>query len=76
MKLKKLLSISETCNGLPEIQNLVTDSPFPINHGAVVAVSCEKGYRHQGDQVLECNEDQDFRFNTEPSCLQSELFTC
>ena len=54
----------------------MTDSQFPINHGAVVTVSCEKGYRHQGDQILECNKNQDFSFNTRPGCLQSKLFPC
>ncbi|KAL5260150.1 hypothetical protein ACHWQZ_G010311 [Mnemiopsis leidyi] len=60
------------CTRLPEIPNLSTDSPFPINYGALVTVYCKEGYKHQGDQILGCKENQDFNFETSPICVQKQ----
>lgn len=63
--------ISEKCTGLPEIDNLKTESEFSIDYGTLVTVSCEEGYKHQGDQILQCIENQDFNFDNKPTCIKS-----
>ena len=63
----------ETCTGLPDIAQLDTTSSFPVNYGEVVTVKCGPGYELAGDDVITCDSDTVFVYNTVPSCTLGDF---
>ena len=60
---------SETCSGLPpDISHLKTDMSFPVSYNTRVSVSCLEDRELRGDEVITCNQDTDFKFQSKPKC--------
>ena len=67
--------LPDTCEDLPDIFNLRTDSVFPVNFGTAVTVACIPGYYFEGDSIITCVEGRVFSYGEKPSCAlgKSEL---
>ena len=63
---------SETCTQLPNIDNLISDSSFPINYGQLVTVKCDSGYILTGKNVITCIKDSQFSNMDGISCYRSK----
>ena len=61
------------CTDLPiefEVDNLVTDTNFPIEIGTTVSVHCREGYFLWGNEEITCYKKDEFQshFNHRPTC--------
>ena len=66
-----VLSLTEQCTGLPEEDTrLKTKTTFPVNHGALVTVSCDPNSNAElrGDNVITCEENTLYNFKDKPRC--------
>ena len=61
-------SSSDTCTGLPNLQNILTDTTFPVIIGTKIELSCTEGYTFQGDTTITCIKDTTFTIGTPPTC--------
>ena len=60
---------SDTCTGLPEIDDITTSQVFPVDYGTEITVSCPTGSSLQGDETITCTKDTSYTFNSQPSCV-------
>merc|ERR1712176_174604 len=69
-KLCELDALKGKCTGLPSnISRLITEEKFPVTQGAEVKVSCEEGYKIDGDDVITCQDGTIFSWEEEePEC--------
>ena len=61
------------CTDLPmefELDNLVTDTNFPIEIGTTIYVQCREGYFLWGNKEITCYREDEFQyhFNRRPTC--------
>ena len=63
-----MISISEPCTGLPDIDNFEIRAVFPVNYEDLIAVSCSTGYVLDGDAVITCKWDRAYDYTNKPSC--------
>ncbi|XP_063677750.1 sushi, von Willebrand factor type A, EGF and pentraxin domain-containing protein 1-like [Bolinopsis microptera] len=63
----------DTCSDLPDIYNLITDTPFPVDYGTTVRVSCLARYTLVGDDAITCVKGRTFLVeNAMPGCQLDE----
>ena len=62
---------SEKCNSLKESwTNMIADKAFPVAAGTVLTLSCQTGYKLQGDNIVTCTKETEFTHTgTEPKCV-------
>ena len=63
---------SEKCTSLPDIFDLKTSTPLPVDQGTKVEVDCIPGYSLIGSRVITCKEDNIWNYEETPLCALGE----
>ena len=64
----------DKCTGLPDILDLRTRTPLPVDHGTKVEVECISGYSLSGSRLITCIKDTNWEFEKTPACVLGEFF--
>ncbi|KAL5265953.1 hypothetical protein ACHWQZ_G006558 [Mnemiopsis leidyi] len=66
----------KVCESLPpDIENLKTETVFPVSHGTVVTVGCKGSMELRGDSVITCDDGTAFIFVEKPKCNNPDTCT-
>ncbi|XP_063693307.1 semaphorin-5B-like [Bolinopsis microptera] len=57
------------CTGLDDKwTNMETSTDFPVLLGSKISLRCIEGYRLKGDNMVSCQRETQFNYDTEPNC--------
>ena len=65
---------SEKCTSLPDIFDLKTSTPLPVDLGARVEVDCIAGYSLSGSKLITCEKNDKWDYEETPYCALSKSF--
>ena len=66
-------NFADKCGQLPMIQNVETETQFPVPYNTPVTVKCGSGYSLEGSDVITCIKEENYRSidGQLPFCRQS-----